>query len=310
MRLNSKQLKRPARQAMRAAVPSALLTTLLFWLLTDALDTAVTLFAPDASLDALSASLTGQGADGWTAMFLSILLTLYLVVMRFGYRAWALRTARGEQTGFGCLLDGFGMAGRVLVMQMHIFLRMFLWCIACTAVLAGVLTSVFLFLDLDPYLLYLLVWLVIPLVYLAVLLLTLRYSLSAYLLWDYPDAGPGTAVRRSAEMMRGNVWRLFRLYLSFWLWFLASFAISSAVEAALLLPDADAIRQLLALQDYTGMIALVQQTLNAPAARILSLLAALPLSLLLSPYFHLSLANFYRDLSRETVEPAFSGESF
>lgn len=310
MRLNPKELKGPARQAMRAAVPSALLMTLLFWLLTDVLDTIVTIFAPDASLDSLTASLSGQGADGWMAMFLSILLTLYLVVMRFGYRAWALRTARGEQAGFGCLLDGFGMAGRVLLMQMHIFLRMFLWCIACTTVLAGVLTSVFLLLDLNPYLLYLLVWLLIPLIYLAVLLLTMRYSLAAYLLWDYPDAGPGTAVRRSAEMMRGNVWRMFRLYLSFWLWFLAGFALSSAAELGMLLPFADTIRQLLEVQDYAALIVLVQRSLHTPAALLCVLLAGLPLSLFFTPYFHLAQANFYRDLSRETVGPAFSGESF
>lgn len=310
MQLNSKELKGPARQAMRAAVPSALLMTLLFWLLTDALDTMVTIFAPDASLDSLTDSLTGQGMDGWTAMFLSILLTLYLVVMRFGFRAWALRTARGETTGFGCLLDGFGMAGRVLLMQAHIFLRMLLWCMACAMALSVVLTAVILLLDLDLYVLYLLGWLMIPLIYLAVMLFTIRYALSAYLLWDYPDAGPGTAVRRSAEMMRGNVWRMFRLYLSFWLWFLAGFAISSAVELGMLLPFADTIRQLLAFQDYTALIALVQRALHTPAALLCVLLAGLPLSLFFTPYFHLAQANFYRDLSRETVGPAFSGESF
>lgn len=121
MPLYAKSLKRSAREAMRTAAPPAFLVTLIYLLLTQVLSEVVYTAVPDTS----SALLFDQG--GWMPLFLTILLAIYQTVMAFGYSCWALHTARGEQPGLGALMEGFGMVGRVLLMQVRIFLCVVGW---------------------------------------------------------------------------------------------------------------------------------------------------------------------------------------
>ena len=101
MKIDRKGLKAQAKQAIRAAAPVFWLVTLVYLLLTEGLSTVVGWLAPTFQ----PADLLWGGTVGWLSLFISILLTLYLWVMDFGYRLWALRVTRSQQAGYGTLLD-------------------------------------------------------------------------------------------------------------------------------------------------------------------------------------------------------------
>lgn len=305
MELNSKDLKRPAWEAMRAAVPSAILVALVYYLLSAVLPQVVSLVTPSYTVEDL---LSGWAPEMWTSIFLSVLLTLYNLVLRFGFRSWCLRTARRRWTGPGALLDGFGMAGRVLLMELWIFLRILGWALLLSigiGILSGLLTTAF---DWEGVILF--SFFMSSILVAAVYVIMLRYALSPYLLWDYPDDGASAAVRRSTEMMRGNKWRLFKLYLSFWPWFLGQLLLGAAVDAAAVARVLGQIDLYALGTDPAAIISQLQAASAAPLAIAGGMAVNLVFALSFTPYLEISVANFYRGLSGEPVVPAFSGESF
>lgn len=307
MQLNAKSLKRPSWQSMRRAVPSAILVTLVYFLLTDILANVVSLFTPTVTVDEL---IYGRGAAVWVGLFLAVLLTIYQVVMSFGYSTWALHTARDQQVGMGSLLNGFGMVGRVLLMELQIALLSLGWVLMLSFVYAFVVVIIVLLSELSVG--FAIVLIIVSSLALCVVLtvILLRYELAPYLLYDYPDAGPGTAVRRSVEMMRGHVWELFKVLLSFWPWFVAGLVIELAVSAAVLAPLAQELSALLYSGSVDQFTTQIQLALDAPLASLLLMVLRLPLDLFYTPYRRITSANFYRTLSQEPVNPSFSGETF
>lgn len=291
MPLYAKSLKRSAREAMRTAAPPAFLVTLIYLLLTQVLSEVVYTAVPDTS----SALLFDQG--GWMPLFLTILLAIYQTVMAFGYSCWALHTARGEQPGLGALMEGFGMVGRVLLMQVRIFLCVVGW----TLLLAmGYIALIFPFFLLSGSMLGSAIVVLLTLVfYVASLLVGLRYDLAHFLLCDYPEAGAGRAVRRSAEMLRGHLWDLVRLYLAFWPWYLLSGVLSLAALGVAALPVLSQLTSLLQTGSFDSMLVLIQTAASGVLASAASMLISLPLKLFFQPYQRISIAHFYRALSFE-----------
>lgn len=89
--------------------------------------------------------------------------------MDFGYRLWALRVTRSQQAGYGTLLEGFGIAGRVIAMNLLILLFTFLW-----SLLLIFVTTILAFFVLDSLFLQLLV---MAGIYAAVFAIMLRYAM-------------------------------------------------------------------------------------------------------------------------------------
>ena len=63
-----------------------------------------------------------------------------------------------------------------------------------------------------------------------------RFRLAEYFLLDNPDFGARAALRASRRMMRGNAWRMAKLDLSFWWFWLLSVLTAAIAYADLLLP--------------------------------------------------------------------------
>lgn len=308
MEYRSKTLKKAARAAMRAAAPSAVLVTLVYYLLTSVLPNVITLLTPSYTVEDL---LYNWSSGMWITLFLTILLALYGVVMDFGYQCWALRAARGQNAGFGTLLEGFGMVGRVLLMELQIFLRILGWALCLSLVYSFLALSISAALSFAaPVLAVVLLVILSAAFYLAVFVITLRYELSPFLLYDYPEAGSGAAVRRSAQMTGSHMWELVKLYLSFWPWYLASLAITLAVFLIVLYPISDQLAAFLYSGNLDMATVQIQAALNGTLATVLPIVLGLPIELFFHPYRRISLANFYRALSQEPVAPSFSGESF
>jgi len=63
-----------------------------------------------------------------------------------------------------------------------------------------------------------------------------RFRMAEYFLLDNPGCGARVSMRASREMMRGNIWKLMRLDLSFWWFWLLTIIVSALGIADLLLP--------------------------------------------------------------------------
>lgn len=142
--------------------------------------------------------------------------------MILGYSMFAISIFRNRETSPAEVFYGFERFGKALALYLLISLFIILWAFP---VYLG-LPAVIFFMGPDflqniangnirnsllP--LFVLAILCIP-AYIAYF----RYSMSYYILADNPGIGPLEAIRRSKEMMKGNKWKLFCLYLSFIGW--------------------------------------------------------------------------------------------
>ena len=289
MPIRSRALKQQARQALRAASFPPPLVTLIFLLLTTFLVEGVNALLPDGSLYSM----------GFLHLFLTVLLVIYQFIMKFGYSCWALETARGEDRGLWPLLDGFGMVGKVLLAEGRIILgilgRSLLLIFSYSIVLAA-LAGIG-----APALWLSLILLFSATFYISLVSLTLRYSLARFVLYDHPQAGSMVAVHRSLELMSGRVWPMWKLYLSFWPWYLLQAAMILAALWFTMAPGLTQAAALYAAGDLEGLLILVEHSLYAAMGSPVLTLCLIPLQLLLQPYQTVALANFYRALSPDSA---------
>ena len=286
MELNRRELKARARERMRETRPPFWLVTLVYLLLTTGVSTLADLTG--------AAQLTFPPSSGDTLpLFLYLLILLYTTVMNFGYQIWALRVYRRQQAGYGTLIDGFSMAGRVLLMELYIF-----GCTLCWALAFGTAGGLALLLMdwLPPVLLVLLFY---GAVFGITLWISYRYALAPFLLMDRPEAGAIAPVRESVAMMQGWKWEYFKLDFSFFGWYLLNFLLSLGVELAFILP---AVLELLQATEVDP--ALLINGLELPwIAALLSTLIQVPLSLWLNPYVAIAHAGFYQVRVQQAAAP-------
>lgn len=286
MELNRRELKAQARERMRETRPPFWLLTLVYLLLTTGVSTLADLTG--------AAQFTFPPSSGDTLpLFLYLLILLYTTVMNFGYQIWALRVYRRQETGYGTLIDGFSMAGRVLLMELYIF-----GCTLCWALAFGTAGGLALLLLnwLPPVLLVLLIY---GAGFGIALWISYRYAMAPFLLMDRPEAGAIVPVRESVAMMQGWKWEYFKLDFSFFGWYLLNALLSLGVELAFILP---AVLELLQAAEVDP--ALLVNGLELPwTAALLSTLIQVPLSLWLDPYVAIAHAGFYQARLQQAAAP-------
>ena len=287
MEIHRKALKDRAKQTMRQNVPSAWLVALLFWGLTTGVSTLSDLAGFTTNLAASSYGVQ------FFPLFFTLLLTLYSVVMDFGYKIWCLRAWRRDEANFATLIDGFGMAGQVLMMEIHIFVRLFGWCLL-PMVPATVIISSVNSLEVMVLLVELFTFALIPYLY----FIRLRYALTPYLLMDRPERGAAAAVRESVNLMRGWKMELFKLDLSFLGWYVLEWGLAILAQAIFLIPTLLGI-----LQSGATLETLLTLAAGTTAGSLVGLLLCLPVELWLLPYTGLARAGFY-DARISFVPPA------
>lgn len=287
MEIHRKALKDRAKQTMRQNVPSAWLVALLFWGLTTGV----------SNLSDLAGFTTNLAASSYGVqffpLFFTLLLTLYSVVMDFGYKIWCLRAWRRDEANFATLIDGFGMAGQVLMMEIHIFVRLFGWCLL-PMVPATVIISSVNSLEVMVLLMELFTFALIPYLY----FIRLRYALTPYLLMDRPERGAAAAVRESVNLMRGWKMELFKLDLSFLGWYALEWGLTILAQVIFLIPTLLGI-----LQSGATPETLLTLAAGTTAGSLVGLLLCLPVELWLLPYTGLTRAGFY-DARISFVPPA------
>ena len=281
MKIDRRVLKARAREAMGQTQPRFWAVALVYILLTTGVQIALSL---------LLSALPG----GTSGIFLNILFFLYSTVILFGLRLWSLWAWRKLDPGMGALTQGFSIPGRVIRMELFIFVRVFGWALLFILALSIFALPLSAVLAASPILylpyagaLYVLIW-----------VFMLRYNMAPYLLADRPDDGPSLAIRRSVEMMRGRKWELFKLQLSFLGWEAINWALSLTVFFFLC-----AQAGLFQMPVGLDSLLLYQSVANGLVNVALSGLVTLPLSLWLLPYQEVAQAGFYEEIRQAGPAP-------
>ena len=275
MEIDRKQIKQQARESMLLAKPSFWVVTLVYMLMTTGV------------------SIIADFSDGTLGLFLTIAITMYSWVVGFSYRLWAIWTVRRLEPGLGSLMEGFSVAGRVIMLESSILVRTLGWTFMM-AIPAGFLLVFSMTTNLLGY------FLVIGLLSIAVSIITLRYSMAAYVLADYPDLGPSYALHQSVQLTRGWIGELVKLHLSFIGWYILSTALSFAgMVVGALVSGGITIAALLTPDGFAQL----PTVLSAGIPSLLGTLLSLPVTLYLTPYLEVTMAQFY-DARIRLGEPA------
>ncbi len=126
----------------------------------------------------------------FVATFIPILILLLMPLIQAGYKSYCMGIYRGEHTGFSALLDGLGIAGKVIWCDIQMSVRIMLW--SMLFVLPGFIA-----------------------IY--------RYRFAVYNLLSNPSLSVGEAIALSCRQTDGMKMELFFLDLSFLGWHVLSF---------------------------------------------------------------------------------------
>lgn len=295
MEIDRKELKHQARERIALTDPKFWVIALTYLAMTTGVSWLVS-FIPFPAAGASPTPIIDTAQA-----FLQLLLRLYTTVVSFGLCLWSLWTYRQLDPGVNSLMQGFSVAGRVVLMELGIMVRVVGWYFLAAFILGIPMVS-FLVSGASSGLgmLSLLVFaggLIITLI-----VLSLRYALAPYLLADRPDDGPTLPIYRSVSLMKGWKMELFKLEFSFIGWEAVNFLLSSAV--------------ILFFLNYAGLLTvdvfldevLLSQALDliySTPVVILSTLVTVPVSLWLLPYRGTARAGFYdaRILAQQTRLP-------
>lgn len=193
-------MKTSAKASLRNTRPSPVLVTLVYLILTTGINLVITgslvLYVGFDRINYLQSQgyflfeilLASLGSVGRTLyIFINILFRLYSLILAFGYASYTLSVSRNRESGYRMLLDGFGTAGKILLLELIKFIFIFLW--SLLFVIPGLVAAY-------------------------------RYRMAYYILLDDPECGAMEAIRRSKAMMADHKMELFIFDLSFINWFL------------------------------------------------------------------------------------------
>ena len=120
---------------------------------------------------------------------ISALLSVVMWIVAAGFVIFIMNTVRGTGAAYGNILDGFGITGRVLILNL----------------IEGIVTALLFCLLVVPGIIY---------VY--------SHRLSTYIMIDHPEMSVLECLKESKRLMKGHKWELFVMDLSFLGWLLLS----------------------------------------------------------------------------------------
>lgn len=122
---------------------------------------------------------------GPAAYVIDLALQLVMTVVSAGFVLFLMNTIRRTGACFGNLLDGFGMLGRIILLNILEGIFISLW--SLLLVIPGIIAAY-------------------------------RYRMALYLLLDHPEMSVMQCIRQSKQMMKGHKGELFVMDLSFLGW--------------------------------------------------------------------------------------------
>lgn len=203
---------------------------------------------------------------------LSVVLSIYRMVLSFGLAVYALCLYRGRECGAPELFSGFSMAGRVVGQRVILLGLYMLWAI----VLSFPLTGVFVFGAMSGAIGGLVALAGIVAYVAAVMVIMLRYELATLALADRPELRIMESIRYARALIQGHIGQYFVLLLSFAGW--SILCVLPSVIFSFVFADA----------------AVSSWVISAG-----TVLLSLPVYLWLAPYMNTTTAGFYDALQEE-----------
>lgn len=312
MRYDRAALKQAAKQTIRETRPKVWMVTLVYLLLASFLPTVVSNIVPNPFSDLANViaqdptlmethpeyvlQLMGASLGGGAllSIFVSVVISLYRMVMNYGYVGYALKVRRRESTGYGDIFSGFSLAGKAIGASIMVSVFTFLWllliAIPCMILLMLALTVFY-----DAELIAILMF-VVYLVFFVIgmLWVTSRYALTPYYIMSQPEMGILGAITASKTAMKGNIRKYVALELSFLGWTLLSALIMWVIlliGCIITFAGNAAAIQAAMLQDPTTLL----MTVGGPMILfvVLAYAASLPLNLWVTAYTNVSYAAFF-----------------
>lgn len=293
-KMDRRELKRTARETIRGTRPRPALVTLLYIAIS-----VGAMLLTGLAVGFLVISGRRSAAAMFPILFLYVLAIIFSAVLSFGYQVYNLAVARRGESGFGDLLTGFSMVGRVLLMNLILFVFTYAWTlmVMIPAYIAIIFGSIAMAVPAagiggmaatDALTVGMTVLMVVVLlaVMLVLCYILMRYQMAPYLLLDHPEWGARQAIAESRRLMQGNAKDLYVLYLSFAGWFVLSVAPATAVVLLGFFLDP-----------------FMTNTVQLWAFYALSMLLLIPYYLWLSPYLEVTRAGFYLRLVAERTPP-------
>lgn len=202
MSFDRRAMKGEARERMRNARPYPILVSLVALIVLAFINTLSLRISGGLSVEVLA---NGEVILPKVTMLDSLFIIAMDVISQllyFGHQLYCLRTIRKEASGFGNLLDGFAVAGKVILLWLLTGILVFLW--SLLLVIPGIIAMY-------------------------------RYRMAPYLLITNPQWSVTDCLRQSRLMMRGRKWEMFVLDLSFIGWYILNLLPLSLV---MFLPEA------------------------------------------------------------------------
>lgn len=200
--IDNKSLKSRAWELCKSAVPSLILAGLIYSVLSMVIGalsarlmgSPVSTREMERIMDAYSRgnyeyviSVASNYQPSGLASLIDLALQAVMMIVSAGFLIFIFNTIRGTNASYGNLLDGFGIAGRVILLNLLEGLLIVLW--SLLLVIPGIIA-----------------W--------------YRYRMAIYILLDHPEKSVIQCLRESREMMKGHKGELFRLDLSMIGWLL------------------------------------------------------------------------------------------
>lgn len=279
MYYDRKEVKRAAKATIRATHPKPIWITFAYLMMVSLISFLVLILCLVPYFTFLGALRSGVltprdamfyvGGLPLLMIFVLILVSLYAMVMQFGYCQYVINVKRDQPSGFRDLFSGFSRVGRVLMLNLLIFVFCFLWSLAGTVIImipmglaslfhSDVLTGFMGFVT-----------------YIALLAFlfnrTLRYAPALLIMVDHPELTAREALNESKAIMKGNLWKLFVFELSFIGWSILCVLIAYAV----LFPGMFAIMALAPAAMYNPAVVIVPFILICALAFIVTSLLAM-----------------------------------
>lgn len=302
MQFDIRSIKAQARAAMGDAHPRPWQITLAFLMLTVLLPNLLyEIFGAGlASLILItleSASSGGAILDSiLIGLFVTLVATLVSMIVQLGYSMWALRCwRREEENGYTTLFEGFSSVGRILLANVFVTIYTMGWLMLLSTAASSILFSFAA--GGDSPLFYLLLCLYLISFCVALTLIVLRYSMVPFVLIDRPELSAFRAVALATAMVRGQIWKLFRLYFSFLGLFLLANILS--IGASFLVVHLASGQLIPNLTDPLTLMNLI----NEPLPYWLSLMVDALVALYLTPYVTVATAGFYNNLIAPPLAP-------
>lgn len=194
--IDGNSLKATASDLCKTSRPSLLVVGLIYALLTIVMSTlssrvmsaGITISDADRFLNAFYSgnyetayALLDRVRPSGGSYLVDWALRLVMMIVSAGFTMFVLNTIRNTGAVYGNLLDGFGMAGRIILLNLLEGLLVFLW--SLLLIVPGIIAAY-------------------------------RYSQAIYILLDHPEKSVPECIRESKELMNGRKGELFSLDLS------------------------------------------------------------------------------------------------